>query len=128
MHRLSFFLKYKLHHVLFWLLLAGGWYYFRYQDFSSTALAFRIILVKVIDLALLVYITNYILIPQLLYKKKYVLFGILYISLIVGFSVLKMYVEGQMMHRPDLFDFSLNLKVRVYDNIIPHFLLVSTWA
>ncbi|MEJ0106970.1 MAG: hypothetical protein WDO19_32465 [Bacteroidota bacterium] len=77
--------------------------YFRYQDFGTTALAFRMIGVKVIDLALLVYITNYVLIPRLLYKKKYVLFGILYVFLIVGFSILKMYIEGQMMNRPDPF-------------------------
>jgi len=86
------------------------------------------ILIKVIDLALLVYITNYVLIPQLLYKKKYVLFGILYVFIIVSFSILKMYVEGQVMNRPGLFNFSSNLKARVYDNIIPHFLLVSTGA
>ncbi|MEJ0106370.1 MAG: hypothetical protein WDO19_29190 [Bacteroidota bacterium] len=72
MQRGSLFLKYKLHHLLFWVLLAGSWYYFRYQDFGTTALAFRMIGIKVIDLALLVYITNYVLIPRLLYKKKYV--------------------------------------------------------
>lgn len=124
----SIFLKYRLYHILFWVLLFGGWYYFRYQDFSSSALAFKMISVKVIDLALLVYLTNYILIPQLLYKKKYVLFGILYVLLVFGFSILKMYVEGQLLNRPDLFNFSNNLKLRVYDNIIPHFLLVSTGA
>jgi sensor histidine kinase YesM len=123
-----FFLKYKLHHVLFWILLFGGWYYFRFQDFAGTAIALRMVLVKVVDLALLVYITNYLLIPQLLYKKKYVLFGIFYIILVVGFSILKMDIEGQIMHRPDLFNFNTNLKVRVYDIVIPHFLLVSTGA
>lgn len=128
MTRNSFFLKYKLYHILFWILLFGGWYYFRYQDFSSSALAFKMVLVKVVDLSLLVYITNYTLIPQLLYKKKYVLFGILYVLLVVGFSILKMYAEGQLLNRPDLFNFSTNLKVRIYDNIIPHFLLVSTGA
>lgn len=124
----SFFFKYKLHHLLFWLLLGAGWYYFRFQDFSTKSLALRMIGVKVLDLALLVYITNYLLIPQFLYKKKYVLFGVLYVLLVAGFSILKMYVEGQIMHRPDLFNFNSNLKVRVYDNIIPHFLLVSTGA
>lgn len=113
---------------MFWVLLFGGWYYFRYQDFSSSAVAIKMILAKVIDLAILVYVTNYILIPQLLYKKKYVLFGVIYILLVVGFSMLKMYIEGWIMSRPDLFNFSTNLKVRIYDNVIPHFLLVTTGA
>ncbi len=124
----SFFSKYKLYHILFWVLLFGGWYYFRYEDFSSSVLAFKMILVKVVDLAILVYVTNYILIPQLLYKKKYVLFGVSYVLIVFGFSILKMYVEGQLLNRPDLFNFSTNLKLRIYDNIIPHFLLVSTGA
>lgn len=128
MQETSFFTKYKLHHLLFWVLLFGGWYYFRYQDFSSSKTAFRMIMAKVVDLALLVYITNYLLIPQLLYKKKYFLFGIMYVLLVISFSILKMYVEGQIMNRPDMFNFSTNLKVRIYDNIIPHFLLVSTGA
>ncbi|MES1221224.1 MAG: histidine kinase, partial [Bacteroidota bacterium] len=128
MQETSFFTKYKLHHLLFWISLFGGWYYFRYQDFSSSTTAFRMVMAKVVDLALLVYITNYLLIPQLLYKKKYVLFGITYVLLVIGFSILKMYVEGQIMNRPDMFNFSNNLKVRIYDNIIPHFLLVSTGA
>jgi two-component system, LytTR family, sensor kinase len=123
-----FLLKYKLHHVLFWLLLGAGWFYFRYQDFSKVSTAFQMIAVKVLDLVILVYITNYLLIPRLLYKKKYVLFAVAYVLLVVGFSILKMYVEGQIMNRPDLFNFNTNLKVRVYDNIIPHFLLVSTGA
>ncbi|MGC4034669.1 MAG: histidine kinase [Chitinophagaceae bacterium] len=121
-------IRYKLYHVLFWLLLGFGWYYFRYQDFSTTTVAIKMIFVKVSDLAILVYLTNYILIPQLLYKKRYILFGILYLILVVGFSVLKMYIEGQIMQRPDLFNLNSNLKVRVYDNVIPHFLLVSTGA
>jgi two-component system, LytTR family, sensor kinase len=128
MRQTSFFRKYKLHHLLFWALLYGGWYYFRYQDFSTDTTAFRMILTKVIDLALLVYITNYLLIPQLLYKKKYVLFGIVYVLMVIGLSILKMYAEGRIMNRPDMFNFTDNLKVRIYDNIIPHFLLVSTGA
>ena len=65
----SIFTRYKLHHLLFWILLFAAWYYFRYQDFSSTKTALRMVSVKVIDLAILVYVTNYLLIPQLLYKK-----------------------------------------------------------
>ncbi|HEV8283754.1 MAG TPA: sensor histidine kinase [Chitinophagaceae bacterium] len=121
--------KYKLYHILFWLLLFGGWYFFRYQDYSSRTLAIKITLLKVADLALMVYVTNYLLIPQFLYKKKYVLFGFTFILLVFGSSIGKMWIEGQMMHRPELFTiFNRYFKIRFYDNVIPHFLLVSTGA
>jgi sensor histidine kinase YesM len=92
-------------------------------------LAARITLLKVADLAFMVYVTNYILIPQLLYKKKYLLFGITFIAFVFASSVGKMWIEGQMMHNPPLFDiFNRHFKVRFYDNVIPHFLLVITGA
>jgi hypothetical protein len=129
MQKSNFILRYKLQHVLFWAFLFGAWYFFRYQDYSSRALAAKITLLKVADLALMVYITNYLLIPQLLYKKKYVLFGLTFIAFVFASSWGKMWLEGQLMHRPDLFDlFSGRFKVRFYDNVIPHFLLVSTGA
>ena len=125
----NFFFRYKLQHVCFWLLLFGLWYYFRYQDYSSKALAAKITLLKVADLAFMVYVTNYLLIPQLLYKKNYFLFGIVFIAFVFGSSVGKMWVEGQMMHNPQLFAiFNQHFKVRFYDNVIPHFLLVITGA
>src|SRR6185295_11244087 len=125
----NFFFRYKLQHVCFWLLLYGAWYYFRYQDYSSRALAARITLLKVADLAFMVYVTNYLLIPQLLYKKKYFLFGITFIAFVFGSSIGKMWIEGQMMHNPQLFAiFNRHFKVRFYDNVIPHFLLVITGA
>jgi sensor histidine kinase YesM len=120
---------YKLQHVCFWLLLFGLWYYFRYQDYSSKALAAKITLLKVADLAFMVYVTNYLLIPQLLYKKKYILFALVFIAFVFGSSVGKMWIEGQMMHNPQLFAiFNQHFKVRFYDNVIPHFLLVITGA
>ena len=82
MQNRNFFFRYKLQHVCFWLALFGLWYYFRYQDYSSRALAARITLLKVADLAFMVYVTNYLLIPQLLYKKKYFLFGITFIAFV----------------------------------------------
>jgi two-component system, LytTR family, sensor kinase len=121
--------RYKLYHILFWICLFGAWYFFRYQDYSSNLLAFKITFLKVTDLAFMVYLTNYLLIPQLLYRKQYILFGLLFIVLVFGSSVLKMWIEGQIMQRPDLFAiFNKNFKVRFYDNVIPHFLLVSTGA
>lgn len=125
----NFFFRYKLQHVCFWLLLFGLWYYFRYQDYSSKALAAKITLLKVTDLAFMVYVTNYLLIPQLLYKKKYFLFALVFIAFVFGSSVGKMWIEGQMMHNPQLFAiFNQHFKVRFYDNVIPHFLLVITGA
>ncbi len=128
MNSLAAIRKYKLHHIFFWLLLFGGWYYFRYQDYSTQRLALEITLLKVADLAFMVYITNYILIPKLLYKKSYALFGLLFISFVFSSSVLKMYIEGQIMHSPQIFNMFDRFKVRFYDNVIPHFLLVSTGA
>jgi len=120
-------LKYKVHHVLFWLLLFAGWYFLRYQDFSTRLLAFKITSIKVIDLALMVYITNLLLIPKLLYRKQYFFFILAYVSMIFCSSVWKQYILADVMH---IGNFSIwnNFKGRLYDNIIPHYLLVSTGA
>lgn len=68
------FVKYKLYHLLGWAALFGGWYFFRAKDFPSQQLAVQATAIKVVVLALLVYTTNYLLIPTLLYKKKYIQF------------------------------------------------------
>lgn len=104
-----------------------GWYYFRYQDYPPRV-GWWINLLKVADLALMIYITNYLLIPRLLYKKRYFFFSVTFIVLVFSCSLLKMYVEERIMHRPNFFNIFGNLKVRIYDNVIPHFLLVSTGA
>ena len=120
--------RYKLYHLLFWLVLLGLWYFFRYDDFTDKQLALQVTMLKVADLAMMVYITNYILIPGLLYKKNYAAFVTLFLILVFLSSWLKMYLEGQLMGVPRSFSLSHNLKVRVYDNMIPHLLLVSTGA
>lgn len=121
--------RYKLDHVLGWAVLFFGWYFFRYQDYPPKV-GWWINFVKVADLALMVYITNYLLIPKLLYRKKYMLFILVFVVMVFSCSLFKMYVEGQIMDRAYLFDFfDMNrFKGRVYDNVIPHFLLVSTGA
>ncbi len=125
----NFLYRYKFHHLLFWTLLFCGWFYFRYQDFSSPNKALLVTAIKVVDLALMVYITNYILIPKFLYKKKYVLFGLLFFIMIAVSSFFKMFVLGQIIYPSGTFVlFDEDLKARVYDNVIPHFLLVSTGA
>lgn len=123
----QFIKRFKLYHLLFWVIFFAGWYFLRYQDYSTHWLAFRITAVKVLDLALMVYITNLLLIPQLLYKKKYVLFTLIYVTMIFCSSILKVTIIGDIMN---VRNFSVwdNFKVRLYDNIIPHYLLVSTGA
>jgi two-component system LytT family sensor kinase len=118
----------KLHHVLFWLALLGVWYFFRYEDYSTKQLALKVTLLKVADLAFMVYVTNYLLIPGLLYKKRYVVFGITFLLFIVASSWLKIWLEGRLVHHPELFNVFRRFKVLFYDNTIPHILLVSTGA
>ncbi len=128
MHNAKFFLKYNLHHVIIWMLVFGTWFMFRYDGYALPVTAFKVTLIKVIDLAALVYFTNYFLIPKLLYKKYYFLFAVILISLIVLSSLLKMNIIGRMTNNPALLNFSGNIKARVYDNVIPHFFLVLAGA
>jgi two-component system, LytTR family, sensor kinase len=128
MHNAAFFIKYKIHHLLFWLLVFGLWLFFRVQDYSSGNLAFKVTLVKVADLALMVYITNYLLIPYLFYRKRYVVFTIVFIVMVITSSFLKMNILGNLTNNPALLNFTHNLKGRIYDNVIPHFFLVIAGA
>ena len=120
-------IKYKLHHIILWALLYAGWHYFRYQDYPANSAGW-ITFIKVADLALMVYITNYLLIPYLLYRKKYLAFTIVFIAMVFCCSILKMYIEEKVFGAPGFFDLNTRFKARIYDNIIPHFLLVSTGA
>jgi two-component system LytT family sensor kinase len=127
--RANFLIRYKLHHLLIWTVLFGIWYYFRFQDYPSRPIAITTTLLKVADLALMVYLTNYLLIPQLLYKREYFLFTFLFLALVFGGSIGKMWIEGQIMHDPAQFSlFNSHFKARFYDNVIPHYLLVATGA
>ncbi len=127
MNSRNFIIKYKLQHILPWLLLYAGWHYFRYQDYPA-ATGPWITFIKVADLAMMVYLTNYLLIPRLLYRKKYILFIIVFIALIFCCSIFKMYIEEKLFGTPGFFELTTRLKSRIYDNVIPHFLLVSTGA
>jgi sensor histidine kinase YesM len=124
----SFSYRNTIAHLVFWAALFGLWYFFRYDDFANKQMLLQVTLIKTADLALMVYITNYILIPRLLYRKQYVVFGILFLCFVFLTSWLKMYLEGQLMHNPQVFDLSRYPKRRIYDNMIPHLLLVSTGA
>lgn len=122
----QYILKYKLHHPLVWLALFAGWYFFRAKDFPSQQLAWQVTAIKVVVLALLTYVTNYLLIPRLLYKKKYFQFFSVYLIMIVGMGMLKLKIIMALVY-PHLEPFA-NFKTRFYDNIIPVFLLVTTGA
>lgn len=128
MHNAQFLLKYKLHHLVIWLLIFGTWFFLRYEDYRLPQTAFTVTFIKVVDLAVLVYITNYLLIPRLLYRKKYVLFILVLIALITASSFLKMNIIGRVLNNPALLNVSGNWKARIYDNVIPHFFLVLAGA
>ncbi len=115
---------YKLHHFPFWVGVALVWYYLRYQDYSTTNVAVQVTIVKVIDLALLIYVANYVLVPLFLYRKKYILFFLSFVLMVAGSSILKMHILGTITGNSSLINWSQNFKVRVYDNVIPHFFLV----
>ena len=120
--------RYKLHHLLIWMAVAGVWYYLRYTDYSTTEKAVWVTLIKTTDLALLVYLANYLLIPKLLYKKKYLWFTLAYIVMIGASSIFKMYLIGIVTDNPAFLRWpksNVEIKARVYDNIIPHFFLVT---
>ena len=121
-------MKYKLHHVLFWVLLFALWYYLRYQDYQSKQIAIEITLLKITDLALMIYVTNYLLIPRLLYKKRYAGSVAAFILMIFASSMAKVYLMAQIMHQPELFSLSGNLKTRLYENVISDFFLVTAGA
>lgn len=128
MHNATFFFKYKLHHLVIWLLIFGLWFFLRYEDYALEVTAFKVTLLKVTDLALMVYFTNYVLIPKLLYKKEYFWFALCFISMIFISSAIKMILLGRLLDNPTLLNLSGNLKARIYDNVIPHFFLVLSGA
>ena len=126
-------LKYKVHHILLWLLFFAGWYFMRFEDFPDVNAALKITLIKVLVLATLVYLSNYLLIPYFLYRKRYWAFAAIFVTIIFAFGILKIYMITQVLqpyysHRLLVFDNFDNFKERVYDNLIPLFLLVSTGA
>lgn len=124
----GFFQKYKLHHIIFWVLVFALWYYLRYQDYTTKRIAVKITLLKVADLAALVYLTNYILIPRFLYKKKYVDFITAFITMLIISAFLKVYMMSEILDQPKLFSLSGNLKERLYENVISDFFLVVAGA
>lgn len=110
------------------MLVFGLWYFLRYEDYALESTAFKVTLIKVADLALMVYITNYLLIPKLLYRKQYFWFALFFLLMILVSSVLKMNILGRLMNNTTLLNLTGNFKARIYDNVIPHFFLVLAGA
>lgn len=119
-----FSIRYKFHHLLFWIVIGVVWFYLRYQDYSTVQRAFLVTFVKTLDLALMVYIANCILIPKFLYRKRYLLFLVFLLLMIAISSGSKMYIIGSIINNPALYNWTQNLKGRIYDNVIPHIFLV----
>lgn len=122
----KFLIRYKIHHLIFWVILFGIWYFLRYQDYAQQSTALMVTTIKVLDLALMIYLTNYLLIPRFLYRKQYLVFALLFIIMIICSSIAKMWVIGHLINSPALIDFTVHFKKRIYDNIIPHFFLVTS--
>ncbi|MDZ4794662.1 MAG: histidine kinase [Bacteroidota bacterium] len=121
-------LKYNLQHVFFWMLVFGVWFFLRVDDYPTERKAFAVTFIKVAELALMIYVTNYVLIPQLLYKKKYAWFVLIFVVMIFGSSVIKMNILGRLLNNDQLVHWADDLKKSLYDNIIPHFFLVIAGA
>lgn len=121
-------LKYNLHHVFFWMLLFGLWFFLRVEDYPTQRKAFAVTFIKVAELALMIYVTNYVLIPRLLYKKKYAWFVLVFVVMIFCSSVIKLNILGRLLNNYQLLYWADNLKKSLYDNIIPHFFLVIAGA
>lgn len=124
----NFFFRYKLQHVFFWMLVFGVWYFLRYEDYANTAKALQVTFVKLLDLVVMIYVTNYVLIPKLLYRKKYVQFASIFVLMILVSCILKMSVLAQVLDEPLQAGVSNNFKARIYNNIVPHFFLVTAGA
>jgi LytS/YehU family sensor histidine kinase len=110
------------------MIVFGVWFILREEDYPIQSIAYLVTAIKVFDLALLVYITNYLLIPKLLYKKKYVWFTIIFVLMIFGSSIIKMNILGRILDYPALYNWSSDIKQRLYDNVLPHFFLVIAGA
>lgn len=110
------------------MLVFGTWYFFRAGDYPTEKMGLEVTLVKLLDLAFAVYVTNYVLIPFLLYKKRYVWFVLAFVVLVASTSLLKMRILSNITGFTWIYDLSQNLRDRIYDNMIPHFFLVIAGA
>lgn len=109
------------HHLPFWLVVAGVWLYLRYQDYDNITQAALVTAVKLADLALVIYAVNLLLVPFLLYRKKYALFGAAFVSLVAVSSFVKLLLVTQVLGQSLA---TINLKEAIYNNFVTQFFLV----
>ena len=57
------------------------WLYLRYDDYPSFKQAAFVTAVKVVDLAIVIYLVNMVLVPRFLYTKSYLLFAVAFIGI-----------------------------------------------
>lgn len=110
-------------HLLFWAAAGLLWFYLRYQDYPTVQKAGMVSLIKITHLALLVYFANLILVPKFLYRKKYFLFGLLFIGATAAASFLKLILMSWALQDPHLLD-AVAIKEKVYNNFVTQFFLV----
>ena len=80
-------------------------------------------LIKVADLALIIYFANLVLVPRFLYKKKYVLFAFFFIAAVAVSSFLKMWQLSWVLGEAYLVE-GTSIKEIVYNNFVTQFFLV----
>jgi LytS/YehU family sensor histidine kinase len=110
-------------HFLFWLAAGLLWFYLRYQDYPTMRQAALISLIKITDLAFLVYFANLVLVPKYLYTKKYLLFGFFFVGATAVCSFLKLIMMSWVLPDAHLLD-AVHIKEKVYNNFVTQFFLV----
>jgi LytS/YehU family sensor histidine kinase len=115
-------MRIKIYHIAFWLLVAGVWFYLRYQDYATLQIAAEVTVVKATDLALIIYFVNLVLVPRLLYTKRYGWFAVAFVGSVAVTSFIKMLALANIQH-DDLSSFT-NIKEKIYNNFVTQFFLV----
>ena len=83
---MSSFLKYKLHHVLFWIFYFVFWTYFSVHNYGGhVPKALLATFIYFIGQAGIGYFSIYYLLPYFFFKKRYILFvGLVFIGIMLG--------------------------------------------
>ena len=75
---MSWFLRYKIHHILFWLVYFVFWTYFSMQNYGThLGKAFLATCIYFVGQAGIGYFSIYYLVPRFFFTKRYVLFSVL---------------------------------------------------
>ncbi|MBC7866969.1 MAG: histidine kinase, partial [Gloeobacteraceae cyanobacterium ES-bin-316] len=106
-----------------WLLAGLLLFYLRYQYYATLRQAALVSLVKVTDLAILIYFANLYLVPRFLYRKKYFLFALFFLLSVAISSFLKLVQMSWVLQDAQLLDGS-HIKEKVYNNFVTQFFLV----